>query len=249
VIQVEGLRKAFGRVEALKGVTAGCPRGRITALVGPNGSGKTTLMKSLLGLVRPDEGLMRIGGRAAGEDPVLRLGIGYMPQVPHYPDNLTVDELLELVGGVRAAAWGPGAEEMWDWPGRLDPATPPTLFDLAHVRARRLRGLSGGTLQRVGAELAWRSGAPLLILDEPTAGLDPLASGHLKDRLREDRARGRTVLVSSHVLADLQELADHVIFLLDGRVRYEGALEDLLALAGEDRLERAVAALMRREAA
>jgi Cu-processing system ATP-binding protein len=81
---------------------------------------------------------------------------------------------------------------------------------------RRLKGLSGGTLQRIGAELAWRTGAPLLVLDEPTAGLDPLASGHLKDRLQEDRRAGRTVLISGHVLADLQELADHVILLLEG---------------------------------
>lgn len=248
MIQVRDLRKSFGRVEALKGVSVGCPRGRVTALVGPNGSGKTTLMKALLGLVRPDAGSMSIGGRALDGDPALRLAVGYMPQVPHYPDNLTVEELLELVGGVRAAA-GPAPADIADWPGRGDPALPPSLFDLAHVLKRRLRGLSGGTLQRVGAELAWRSGAPLLVLDEPTAGLDPLASSRLKDRLRADRAGGRTVLVSSHVLADLQELADHVVFLLDGRVRYEGPLADLLALTGEDRLERAVASLMRREAA
>lgn len=98
----------------------------------------------------------------------------------------------------------------------------------------------------MGAELAWRSGAPLLVLDEPTAGLDPLASSHLKDRLLADRRQGRTVLVSSHVLADLQELADHVVFLLEGRVRYQGSLDELLELTGEPRLERAVAALMRR---
>jgi Cu-processing system ATP-binding protein len=136
-----------------------------------------------------------------------------------------------------------------DWAGRADPSLPPSLFDLKHVLGRRLRGLSGGTLQRIGAELAWRSGAPILVLDEPTAGLDPLASSRLKDRLRADQAAGRTVLVSSHVLADLQELAGHVIFLLDGRVRYEGGLPELLELTGEERLERAVAALMLREAA
>ena len=248
MIQVRDLRKSFGRVEALKGVSVGCPRGQVTALVGPNGSGKTTLMKALLGLVRPDAGFLSIAGRPVDGDPALRLAMGYMPQVPHYPDNLTVEELLELVGGVRAAA-GAAPGDIADWPGREDPALPPSLFDLAHVLKRRLRGLSGGTLQRVGAELAWRSGAPLLVLDEPTAGLDPLASSRLKDRLRADRAGGRTVLVSSHVLADLQELADHVIFLLDGRVRYEGPLADLLTLTGEDRLERAVASLMRREAA
>jgi Cu-processing system ATP-binding protein len=248
MIQVRGLRKTFGRVEALKGVSAACPRGCVTALVGPNGSGKTTLMKALLGLVRPDAGAVEIGGRPVDGDPALRLALGYMPQVPHYPDNLIVEELLELAAGVRAAA-GPMPEGIPDWAGRADPSLPPSLFDLKHVLGRRLRGLSGGTLQRIGAELAWRSGAPILVLDEPTAGLDPLASSRLKDRLRADQAAGRTVLVSSHVLADLQELAGHVIFLLDGRVRYEGGLPELLELTGEERLERAVAALMLREAA
>lgn len=242
MIQVRGLVKRFGRVEALKGVTLGCPRGCVTALVGPNGSGKTTLMKILLGLVRPDAGEVRINGRSVDGDPAARLDIGYMPQLPHYPDNLSVDELLELIQGVRAAAAGVAPRTAWG----LGPTQPDSVFDLAAVHERRLRGLSGGTLQRVGAELAWRSGASLLVLDEPTAGLDPLASSHLKDRLLADRRQGRTVLVSSHVLADLQELADHVVFLLEGRVRYQGSLDELLELTGEPRLERAVAALMRR---
>ena len=208
MIRLDNLGKRFGRVEALKGASADVTEGKVTALVGPNGSGKTTMMKCILGLARPDSGQVLLHGRPLGDDPLPRLGMGYMPQVPFYPETLTVGELLP----------------------------------------RRLRGLSGGTLQRVGAELAWRSAAPLLVLDEPTAGLDPLASAHLKDRLLADRARGRTVLISSHVLADLQELADHVVFLLDGRVRYNGELAGLLELTGEPRLERAVARLMLAEA-
>jgi Cu-processing system ATP-binding protein len=242
MIQVRDLVKRFGRVEALKGVTVSCPRGCVTALVGPNGSGKTTLMKILLGLVRPDSGSVAVNGLPVNGDPASRLDIGYMPQLPHYPDNLSVDELLELIQGVRDAAAGHAPRIGWAQGTPL----PDSVFDLAAVHDRRLRGLSGGTLQRVGAELAWRSGAPLLVLDEPTAGLDPLASSHLKDRLLADRRLGRTVLVSSHVLADLQELADHVVFLLEGRVRYQGSLTGLLELTGEERLERAVAALMRR---
>jgi Cu-processing system ATP-binding protein len=241
------LAKRFGRIEALKGISAGCPRGLVTALVGPNGSGKTTLMKCLLGLVRPDAGRILLDGRPMDGTAAARLDIGYMPQLPHYPDNLSVEELVELIGGVRRAA-----AEKAGRAARAPGANPPwsdSIFSLAAIQGRKLRGLSGGTRQRVGAELAWRSAAPLLVLDEPTAGLDPLASSHLKDRLLEDRAAGRTVLISSHVLADLQELADQVIFLLEGRVRFAGPLSDLLRATGEERLERAVASLMRQGAA
>lgn len=243
MILLDNVGKRFGRVEALKGVSAHVPEGRVTALVGPNGSGKTTLMKSILGLVRPDQGRILLNGEPLGDDPLPRLGMGYMPQVPFYPETLIVSELLDLVALVRGEArrLRPGAPV---WSGSGDPETPNSIFPLGELLPRRLRGLSGGTLQRVGAELAWRSAAPLLVLDEPTAGLDPLASAHLKDRLLADRARDRTILVSSHVLADLQELADHVVFLLDGRVRYNGDLAGLLELTGETRLERAVARLM-----
>lgn len=235
MIRFEGIRKRFGRVDALRGVSAIVPRGRVTALVGPNGSGKTTLMKCLLGLVRADGGTIRLEGASPDNPPDLRELIGYSPQMPRFPENLTVAELLALIAGVRHGA-GASPETAW---GR------DSLFDMEALGPRRLRGLSGGTLQKVGAELAWRSGAPLLVLDEPTAGLDPLSSSHLKDRLLADRRAGRTVLISSHVLADLQELADHIIFLLEGQVCYEGPLAELLARTGEDRLERAVATLMR----
>ncbi len=247
MIQVEQLAKRFGHVEALKGVSVNVPRGQVSALIGPNGSGKTTLMKCLLGLVRPDSGLVRLEGLPMDGDPLRRLWMGYMPQVPHYPDNLSVGEVLDLVASVRLAARlrCPDAPH---WP-QAEPETLDGIFPMGELLGRRLRGLSGGTLQRVGAELAWRSGAPLLVLDEPTAGLDPVASSHLKDRLLEDRARGRTVLISSHVLSDLQELAEHLIFLLDGRVHYEGSLAGLLEQTGEPRLERAVARIMRQEAA
>lgn len=233
MIRFDGVHKGFGRIRALAGVDAGVPGGCITALVGPNGSGKSTLMKCLLGLVRPDAGVIRCTDPRLAYEADLRCHIGYSPQMPRFPENLTVAELLELTAGVRLP--GPFAGH-----GREG------LFPMEPLLGRRLKGLSGGTLQRIGAELAWRTGAPLLVLDEPTAGLDPLASGHLKDRLQEDRRAGRTVLISGHVLADLQELADHVILLLEGRVHYQGSLEGLLDHTGESRLERAVATLMRR---
>lgn len=231
MIRFQEVYKRFGRIQALDGVSATLPPGRVTALVGPNGSGKSTLMKCLLGLVRPDRGT--IGCTTPGLEHLvdLRSLIGYSPQMPRFPENLRVGELLALCDGVRP-------------PGPFAHTEP--LFPLEGLRARRVRGLSGGTLQRIGAELAWRSGAPLLVLDEPTAGLDPMASSRLKDRLLADRRAGRTVLISSHVLADLEELADHVIVLLEGRLQYEGSLGQLLEHTGVGRLERAVARMMER---
>jgi Cu-processing system ATP-binding protein len=220
VIDGIGVTKHYGRAPVLRGIDFAVKAGRVTAILGPNGAGKSTLIRMLLGLARPDEGSVAVAGTAVGDDPGYRAAIGYMPQHPHFPENHSVPEDDELF-------------EAFALPAELD---------------KPVRNLSGGTKQKLNAALAFMFRPRILLLDEPTAGLDPVASGVLKARILGARQAGVTVLVVSHVLSELEDLVDDVIFLLEGRVEFQGSLRRLEEITGESRLEPAVARLMQRKA-
>jgi Cu-processing system ATP-binding protein len=231
ILTAEGITKRFGRHAVLKGVGLALARGRVTAVVGPNASGKTTLVKSLLGLVRPDAGRVVFDGEEVRPgDVAYRARIGYMPQAARFPEHLTAREVLALLRDLR-----PGADADETLAGALG---------LAAELDRPLRLLSGGTRQKANAVVAFLFRPALVVLDEPTAGLDPVAAGVLKDRIRAEQARGTAFLLTSHLMGEIEELADDLVFLLDGRVRFAGRPDDLRALTGADRLERALAHLM-----
>ena len=231
MVRVEELTKRYGALEALKGVTAEFPPGKVTAVVGPNASGKSTLMKSILGLVVPDGGRVYVLGEPALKNPRVRARIGYMPQDPRFPENVTVREVIRWI------------EELRGRPKQdLDELL--AYFGLGPHLEKPTRVLSGGTRQKLSAVLAFLFDPEVLILDEPTAGLDPLASSRFKDRVAAERDRGKTVILTSHVMSELEELADRLVFLLEGEVVFAGDLEELQAKTGEARLERAVARLM-----
>lgn len=231
MITFDGIAKRYGRRTVLEDLHATLPRGAVTALVGPNSAGKTTLIKLLLGLARPDAGRIVVDDEVIGSDPGYRARIGYMPQIVRFPGQMTGRELLEAVRVLRrdragadlrlAEALGVGGD-----------------FD------RPLAQLSGGTRQKINAVIALAFRPDILVLDEPTAGLDPLAARVLKDRLVEERSAGTTVLITTHVLPELEELADHVVFLSDGRARWQGAAATLRRQAGGGSLERAIARLL-----
>jgi Cu-processing system ATP-binding protein len=231
-VEFRALRKRFGRLAALDGIDIQVAAGRVTALVGPNGAGKSTLIKCLLGLVRPDEGGILLGGTALGAGWEYRRGVGYMPQAPRFPDNLTGREVVAMLRDLRGTAGGHD-EELLEW------------FGESGALDRPVRVLSGGTRQKLNAAIAFLFRPGLLILDEPTAGLDPVASGILKDKIRRVRDAGATVVLSSHLMAELEELAEDLVFLVEGRVRYAGPLSGLKERTGEAGLERAMAALLR----
>jgi len=233
-IRAEGLTKRFGRLEVLKGIDLAIPAGRITGLVGPNAAGKSTFIKSVLGLVRPDRGSLTVLGHTVNGDERYRRQLGYMPQVGSFPENLTGHEVLAMVRDLRGAAQEPDTALLGQF--RLEPEL-----------AKPVRTLSGGTRQKLSALVAFLFRPELLILDEPTAGLDPVASGIFKEKLAEAREGGATVLLASHALSELEEVADDVVFLLDGRVRFHGPIPELRQITGFALLERAVAALMRAE--
>lgn len=234
-VRVEGVRKRFGRVEVLRGVDFTVRAGRVTALVGPNAAGKSTLIKAIIGLVkiRPGDGRVLLDGAPINGDVRYRERIGYMPQAARFPDQLNAREVLALVQGLRA------------------PDTPVDLelverFQLEPLLDQPIRTLSGGTRQKLNAGVAFLFRPSLVILDEPTAGLDPIASGIFKAKVQAAPAAGTTVLLTSHILSEIEELAEDIVFLIDGRVVFQGPIPSLLEQAGAARLERAVATLMER---
>ena len=238
-LEISRISKSFGRLDVLTDLSVSFESGQTTAVIGPNGAGKTTLLKCVLGLVRPDEGEIAVAGqsvRGATDAHLYRTKIGYMPQHARFPDNLTGRDMIDLVRSLRPDADHPDL----------------TLVRKLHLEGeldKPFRTLSGGTRQKVSAVLAFMFGPPTYILDEPTAGLDPVASTVLKDHIRAVRDAGASVVLTSHVIADLEELADRIVFLLDGRIRYDGSLDGLRRETGEPKIERAIASILEVEAA
>jgi Cu-processing system ATP-binding protein len=231
MIRVRGLSMHYGRLHVLRSLDLDIARGSVTAVLGPNGAGKTTLIKSILGLVRSTGGSIDVNGIRVNGNGDYRACIGYMPQIPRYPENLTVREILHMIKDLR---------------GRFDDLDEELvgLFDLESQYEKPFKALSGGNRQRVSAAIAFMFRPELLILDEPTAGLDPLASSTLKDKVLRERERGRTILLTSHVMSEIEELADTVIYILDGTVHFEESVKALLERTGEGTLERALARMM-----
>lgn len=232
-IEIEALEKSFGSLKVLKSVSCKIEPGMVTAILGPNAAGKTTILKCILGLVFPDRGTIRINGTQVRENPESRRLIGYMPQAATFPDNLTLKELLALLKRLRQQA-ATDLELI-------------ELLDLSPYLQKPLKTLSGGTKQKVSALLAIMFQPEILIFDEPTVGLDPVSSIRLKDRILQEKEHGSTVLLTSHVMSEVDELADAIVFLLDGKLHFVGSIEELRHRTGEDRVEHAVASLMQKE--
>jgi len=240
MIEIKGLIKGFGDLMVLRELSLTVGRGRVTAIVGPNAAGKTTLIKTILGLTRPDAGSVRVNGEIVNGDERYRASIGYMPQIARFPENMTAAELLRLVQDLRASKDGGTPRLDTDLLDR---------FALRDAMDKPLRTLSGGSRQKVNAALAFLFSPALLILDEPTAGLDPVSSSLLKDKILEVQAQGRTVVITSHVMSELEEIADEVAVLIDGFVRFAGPLDELKFRTRQPTLERAVANMLTSRAA
>jgi Cu-processing system ATP-binding protein len=236
MIRIEKLNKRFGKLRVLDDLDLGIAEGCVTAILGPNGAGKTTLIKTILGLVKPDNGAIHVAGIRVNGDSGYRTRIGYMPQIPRYPENLTVEEILHMIKDLR---------------GRFDDLDDELVanFDLERQFEKPFKTLSGGNRQRVSAALAFMFRPDILFLDEPTAGLDPLASSMLKDKILREKENGKTFVLTSHVMAEVEELADVVVYILDGRVYFEESVTTLLERTGEPTLERAMARMMLRAVA
>ncbi|MCC6754613.1 MAG: ABC transporter ATP-binding protein [Saprospiraceae bacterium] len=232
MIETRGLTKSFKRLRALQQVDLRMEENQVVSLIGPNGSGKTTLIKCILGLVRPDGGEIHINGQPIGKDFHYRSTIGYMPQIGRYPDHMKVGQLFDLLRSLRAKHDGQTDEEL-----------------IAHYRLERIydqpmRTLSGGTRQKVSAAVAFLFNPEIYILDEPTAGLDPLSSEILKEKIRKIRDQRRLVVITSHILSDLDDLTTHILYLQEGRVHYQASMEELRNFTGEQKFGKAIASIM-----
>lgn len=220
MIEVNGLTKSYGPIEALRGVSFHIARGEIVGLLGPNGAGKTTILKILTGYLQPDEGTILIHGLNALEHPrEVQAQIGYLPETaPLYPE-LTVQSYLRLMADLRQI---PEAEQR----ERFSTAVYATGLQ-AHL-TRPIGQLSRGFRQRVGLAQAIMHQPQILILDEPTVGLDPTQIIEIRELIRR-LAVHTTILFSTHILSEVETLCDRAIILMNGEVRADARLADLAA--------------------
>lgn len=234
MIIASNVSKKFGKLKALDDVSVTCNKGECIALIGPNGSGKTTLIKSILGMVVCDSGFITFNGKNIKHHWQYRENIGYMPQIGRYPDNMSIGQVFSMMKDIRARKNMQLDEDLINQ------------FGLKEILGKRMRTLSGGTRQKVSAALAFLFNPDVLILDEPTAGLDPVASEILKGKIIAEKNKGKLVLITSHILSELDELISQVIYMQDGKCCFHKNINDLREDTGEEKLSRAIANVMLR---
>jgi beta-exotoxin I transport system ATP-binding protein len=213
-LRIEGLVKDYGSIHAVRGIDLEVRRGEVFGFLGPNGAGKTTTIRCALDLLRPTSGRIEVLGLDPHRDGVtMRSRVAYVPGELRLPERMTAAELVASIGRLR------GGEP----PGRRDELAERLSLDLG----RRMRDLSSGNRRKVALLLAFLADAELLILDEPTNGLDPLVQQEFLRLVREEREGGRTVFLSSHILSEVQRCADRVAVLRAGEIVAQGTVEEL----------------------
>jgi len=217
----------------LDGLDLSIKKGGIFAVLGPNGSGKTTLIKCLLGMVIPQKGAISYNNKSVLNEWNYRNDLNYLPQIANFPPNLTVFELIQMVKNLRPKE--SKEQELID------------LFGLNDSLQKKLGNLSGGTKQKVNIVLTFMFDSDLIILDEPTTGLDPIALIHLKELIQKEKSKGKTILITTHIMSVVEELADEIVFLLDGKIYFKGSIDALKKQTKNDNLEHAIANLISKQ--
>lgn len=233
MIKIEKLNKSFGKLSVLQDINLHFEGNQVLAIIGPNGSGKTTLIKSLLGMVVPDTGKIWVNNQLISDSCNYRQHLGYMPQIGRYPDNMKISQLFEMIMDIRKGLHSESLDEELI-----------EEFGLRKIIDKTMSTLSGGTKQKVSAALAFLFNPPILILDEPTAGLDPLSSEILKEKIQRESLKGKLILITSHIMSDLDELATDVLYLYEGKVQFFKSLEALKVESNEQKLGKIIARLM-----
>lgn len=232
MIAIKNITKKFGKLEVLQNISLTFQKGECIALIGPNGCGKTTLIKSILGMVLPDNGEIIFNEKSILKEFKYRENIGYMPQIGRYPDNMTIGQIIEMIKEIR------NSDEVLD--EDLVKA-----FQLEKMFGKQMRTLSGGTTQKVSATLAFLFNPDVLILDEPTAGLDPLASEILKEKIIKEKENGKLILITSHLLSELDDMITQIVFMQEGKVHFHKSIEDLLESTAEVKISKAIAKILK----
>ena len=232
MIEIKNIYKKFGKLEVLNNINLSFKKGECIALIGPNGCGKTTLIKSILGMVIPTKGDILFDQKSILKEFKYRENIGYMPQIGRYPDYMTVGQIIEMIKKIR------NSEQVLDEDLIKS-------FELEKIVDKQMRTLSGGTTQKVSATLAFLFNPEALILDEPTAGLDPLASEILKDKIIKEKEKGKLILITSHLLSELDDLITQIIYMQEGTVHFHQTIDDLLQSTNEQKISKAIAKILK----
>lgn len=227
MISVEGLQKKFGKNSVLKGIDLHIEKPGIYAILGPNGSGKTTVIKSILGMVLPSGGQIEVLGQNISKKWKYRKEINYLPQIANFPGNLKVGELFNMIKDLRRM---PSEEEQL-----ID------LFGLQPFLKSKLANLSGGTKQKVNIVITLMFNGQILVLDEPTTGLDPAALMVLKRIIKEEKAKGKVILITTHIMEFVEEMADEIVYLLEGKIYFQGTIEELTERTKQTDFQHAIA--------
>lgn len=230
MVTIENLHKKFGKNQVLDGIDLTITEGGIFAVLGPNGSGKTTLIKSVLGMVIPNKGTITVLGKNIKDNSDYRHKIDYLPQIANFPSNLRVKELIKMIKDLRK----PTNEDQ-----RLI-----ELFKLEPFLDKKLGNLSGGTKQKVNLVLTFMFDSPLIILDEPTTGLDPISLIRLKGLIQAEKAKGKTILITSHIMSFVEEISDEIVFILEGKIYFKGSIQKLKTKTNQPNFEHAIASIL-----
>jgi len=230
MVIIQDLYKKFGKNHVLSGVDLTIDQPGIFAVLGPNGSGKTTLIKSILGMVIPNKGDIFVLGEHIRKSANYRHHIDYLPQIANFPGNLRVKELIKMIKDLRG--------------NTLEDSKLIALFKLSPFLDKKLSTLSGGTKQKVNIVLTFMFDSPLIILDEPTTGLDPISLIRLKELLQEAKSKGKTILITSHIMSFVEEVSDEIVFLLEGKIYFKGSISDLRSQTKQPNFEHAIASIL-----
>jgi Cu-processing system ATP-binding protein len=234
MIAIENLSKTYGKLPVLQDLTVRFGGGRVVSIIGPNGSGKTTMSKCILGMVLPDSGDIKMEGKSVLKQHAYRSQIGYMPQIGKYPENMKIRQVIDMIRDIRKDAAVIDEELIG-------------LYGLKDMYDKRMGSLSGGTKQKVSAALAFMFDPQVLILDEPTAGLDPISAEILKCKILKEKKKGKLILITSHIMSEVEEVADEVVCLMDGKLKFHETITSIKEQTNEERLSRAIAKIMNEE--
>ncbi len=233
MIEIKNLTKKFNKFTALNQVNIRFNDGHSVALIGPNGCGKTTLIKFIFGLNVVEDGDILVNNESVKEHYLYRKNIGYMPQIGRYPENMTIAQTIQMIKDTRKVSENELDTELLE------------AFELKSIFDKKMRTLSGGTTQKVSAVLAFLFNPGIIILDEPTAGLDPLASEILKNKIIKEKNKGKLIIITSHLLSELDDIVSEIVFMNEGKVIVHQSVEELMTERKTEKISESIISILK----